>query len=109
MKTVSLLILATALSAFVLTAQRLPGLPSKGTKADVQPPVVKVQTGVETPDASASHQAALSDLQVLIEEAQRLREELTAAGPDVLTMASVKRSEQVEKLARRVRKQLKRK
>jgi hypothetical protein len=57
--------------------------------------------------AKHEHEKALQDAQDLVSMAQQLRDELQKAGDFVVPMASVKRTEEIEKLARKIRGRLK--
>jgi len=75
---------------------------------DINPPIVKVETTVEKQHSDSDHQQALSELQRLIREAQLLEQELTEAGPGIVSVQSVRRSAQIEQLAKTIRGRLKR-
>ncbi len=53
--------------------------------------------------AKEQHQQALKDANQLITLAQQLRDELQKAGDYVVPVSSVKKTEQIEKLAKRIR------
>jgi len=57
--------------------------------------------------AKANHEQALKDANDLITVAERLRDELQKAGNYVVPVSSVKKTEEIEKLARRIRGRLK--
>lgn len=57
--------------------------------------------------AKRDHQDALKEADELISAAQALRNELDKAGDYVVPVSSVKRTEEIEKLARRIRGHLK--
>jgi hypothetical protein len=57
--------------------------------------------------AKEEHEAALKDTNQLIAIAQQLKDELEKAGDYVVPFSSVKRTEEIEKLARRIRGRLK--
>lgn len=57
--------------------------------------------------AKEQHEAALKDANELIAAAQQLKEELQKAGDYVVPLSSVKKTEEIEKLARRIRGRLK--
>ena len=57
--------------------------------------------------AKKAHQDALNEADELISAAQALRNELDKAGDYVVPLSSVKRTEEIEKLARRIRGHLK--
>lgn len=95
--------------ALLSIAQTFPGLPSQPSKGDAQPPVVKIQTRIEKQDSTANHEQALSELRILINEAHSLQNELQANGPAVVSLQSLKRSEHIEQLAKKLRSWLKHK
>lgn len=53
--------------------------------------------------AKAQHEQALKDANELISVAEELRDELQRAGDYVVPVSSVKKTEQIEKLAKRIR------
>jgi hypothetical protein len=58
--------------------------------------------------AKQEHEAALKDADQLIAMAQQLKEQLVKAGDYVVPVASVKKTEDIEKLARKIRGRLNR-
>jgi hypothetical protein len=58
--------------------------------------------------AKREHEAALKDADQLIALAQQLKEQLVKAGDYVVPVASVKKTEDIEKLARKIRGRLNR-
>jgi hypothetical protein len=69
----------------------------------------KLPNGKSQKDAIAKeqHEQALKDATDLIAVAEQLRDELQKAGNYVVPVASVKKTEEIEKLARRIRGRLK--
>ena len=65
----------------------------------------KLPNGKSQKDAMAkeAHEQALKDAKNLVSMAEQLRDELEKAGNYVVPLASVKRTEEIEKLARRIR------
>jgi hypothetical protein len=57
--------------------------------------------------AKEQHEQALKDANDLLTAAQQLKDELQKAGDYVVPLASVKKTEEIEKLARRIRGRLK--
>jgi cell division septation protein DedD len=57
--------------------------------------------------AKQAHEQALKDANDLVAAAQQLRDELQNSGKYVVSMSSVKKTEEIEKLARRIRGRLK--
>ena len=69
----------------------------------------KLPNGKSQKDAIAKqeHEEAIKDADDLIALAKQLKDELEKAGNYVVPIASVKKTEQIEKLARRIRSHLK--
>jgi len=69
----------------------------------------KLPNGKSQKDAIAkqNHESALKDASDLVEAAKTLEEELKNAGSYVVPVSSVKKTEEIEKLARRIRGRLK--
>jgi hypothetical protein len=82
--------------------RRLPPLPNP----DEEP---KLPNGKSQKDAIAKqqHEEALKDASRLVVMAQELRDELQHAGDYVVPIATMKKTEEIEKLARRIRGRLK--
>ncbi|MBV9406986.1 MAG: hypothetical protein JO211_16680, partial [Acidobacteriaceae bacterium] len=57
--------------------------------------------------AKQEHEHALKDAEDLVAVAQQLRDELQKSGDYVVSMSSVKKTEEIERLARRIRGRLK--
>ncbi len=70
---------------------------------------VKLPNGKSQKDeiAKQQHQQALKDANNLITLAQQLRDELQKSGDYVVSLSSVKKTEEIERLARRIRGRLK--
>ena len=69
----------------------------------------KLPNGKSQKDAIAKqqHEQALKDTDELIAAAQQLKQELEKSGTYVVSVSSVKKTEDIEKLARRIRGRLK--
>ena len=69
----------------------------------------KLPNGKSQKDAIAkqNHEASMKDAADLLQAAKSLEEELKSAGSYVVPVASVKKTEEIEKLARRIRSRLK--
>ena len=69
----------------------------------------KLPNGKSQSDAIAKedHQKALKDAEDLVAMAEQLRDELKRAGDYVVPVSSVKKTEEIEKLARKIRGHLK--
>jgi hypothetical protein len=82
-----------------------PGAPSTGEEnGDHRLPNGKSQ---ENAIAKHNHDLAVAEANQLVELAGQLRNELQQAGSYVVPLASVKKTEEIEKLARRIRSRLK--
>jgi hypothetical protein len=57
--------------------------------------------------AKQNHEEALKDAEDLVSAAQQLRDEIKRAGSYVVPVESVRKTEEIEKLARRIRGRLK--
>jgi hypothetical protein len=70
---------------------------------------LKLPNGKSQKDAIAkqNHEASLKDASDLVQAAKSLEDELKSAGSYVVPVSSVKRTEEIEKLARRIRSRLK--
>jgi hypothetical protein len=108
MRSATFVVLSIFAGWLFLTAQTIPGLPTDPSKRDVQPRVVKGQTEVKPEDAMGSHRQALSELHELIQEAESLREEMEENGAAVISAQSIRRSERLERLSKKIRARLKR-
>jgi hypothetical protein len=84
--------------------QQPPRLPSPDSNEDERLP-----NGKSRRDAIAKeeHEQALKDANDLLTAAQQLKDELQKAGNYVVPLSSVKKTEEIEKLARRIRGHLK--
>jgi len=69
----------------------------------------KLPNGKSQKDAIAKedHEQALKDVNDLIAVAQQLRDELQKSGEHVLSVSSLKKTEEIERLARKIRGRLK--
>ena len=69
----------------------------------------KLPNGKSQKDAIAreNHKKALSDAEELLKQARQLQDELQKAGDYVVPVNSLKRTEEIEKLARKIRGRLK--
>jgi hypothetical protein len=82
--------------------RRLPIPPNPNTDT-------RLPNGKSQKDAIAkqSHEQALKEADELVSLAQKLKDELKSAGEYVVPVASVQKTEQIEKLAKRIRSRLK--
>jgi len=102
----------TLAASAVLSAQNQP---PEDPRHPHLPPVAnpdedtKLPNGKSQKDAIAKqdHERALKEAEDLLSLAQQLRDELQRAGNYVVPVASVKKTEEIEKLARRIRGRLK--
>jgi hypothetical protein len=85
--------------------RRIPPIPSPSDREGDR----KLPNGKSQNDAIArqNHEQALRDTNDLIAVAEQLRAELKKAGNYVVPVSSVKKTEEIEKLARRIRGRLK--
>ena len=110
----------TALLAFLGTAllhAQIPGVEDQQVPGRRFPPAPKpnpneepkLPNGKSQKDAIAkqAHEQAIKDTDDLIALAKQLKDELEKAGDYVVPVASVKKTEQIEKLAKRIRSRLK--
>jgi hypothetical protein len=84
--------------------RRLPPLPNPDHSEDRKLPNGKSQNDAI---AKQNHEQALKDTNDLIAVAEHLKDELQKAGNYVVPVSSVKKTEEIEKLARRIRGRLK--
>ncbi len=104
--------LLTLLSSPALTA-RQEQFPADQRRPDLFPKLPeedrKLPNGKSQKDAIAkqNHEQSLKDVNELIEAATNLRDELQKAGSYVVPVHAVKQTEEIEKLARRIRGRLK--
>jgi hypothetical protein len=86
-------------------SRRIPPIPSASDREEDH----KFPNGKSQNDAIAkqNHEQALKDTNDLIAVAEQLRAELQKAGKYVVPISSVKKTEEIEKLARRIRGRLK--
>jgi len=70
---------------------------------------VKLPNGKSQKDAIAKedHEQAMKDVNELISIAEQLRDELGKSGEHVVSVSSVKKTEEIERLARKIRGRLK--
>lgn len=70
---------------------------------------VKLPNGKSQKDAIAKedHEAAMKDVNELITVAEQLRDELQKSGEHVVSVSSVKKTEDIERLAKKIRGRLK--
>jgi Zn-dependent oligopeptidase len=87
-----------------LPQQQPPRVPAPDSSDDE-----KLPNGKSQKDAIAKqqHEQALKDTNNLITVAEELKDELQKAGDYVVPLSSVKKTEEIEKLARRIRGRLK--
>jgi hypothetical protein len=84
--------------------RHLPPLPNPSNPEDRKLPNGKSQNDAI---AKQNHEQAMKDTNDLIAVAEHLRDELQKAGNYVVPVSSVKKTEEIEKLARRIRGRLK--
>jgi hypothetical protein len=104
-RTVLLSIAGSALlPAQTQNPQQPPQLPPSDSNEEERLPNGKSQRDAI---AKEEHEQALKDANELIAVAQQLKTELQKAGDYVVPLSSVKKTEEIEKLARRIRGRLK--
>jgi Zn-dependent oligopeptidase len=79
-------------------------LPDHNPNDDVRLPNGKSQKDAISKQA---HEDALKEVETLIQVAENLRDELKRSGEFVVAVASLKKTEEIEKLARQIRGKLK--
>jgi hypothetical protein len=103
------LLSSLAAGALFAAQDQLPQQPRPGSAAPNADEDQKLPNGKSQKDAIAKeqHEQALKDANELIAAAQALKDEIEKAGDYVLPLSSVKKTEEIEKLARRIRGRLK--
>jgi len=99
-------VLATACSAFAQFPDDLPGQSRAPESADRnKPDDAKLPNGKSRADAIAAdeHKKAIEEANELVAAAQKLRDEIKDAGKFVVPVTAVRRTEEIEKLAKRIR------
>jgi hypothetical protein len=107
-------VLLSSIASVLLCAQDQDGQEPPGNRRlplpnPSNPEDRKLPNGKSQNDAIAkqNHEQALKDTNALIAVAEHLRDELQKAGSYVVPVSSVKKTEEIEKLARRIRGRLK--
>jgi hypothetical protein len=103
------LLLSVAGSALMAAQNPIPDqpgrdIPAPGSDDDRRLPNGKSQ---KNEMAKEEHQQALKEANDLLTVAQQLKDELQKAGDYVVPLSSVKKTEEIEKLAKRIRGRLK--
>lgn len=77
---------------------------------DIPPDQVRLPNGKLQQDEllKSDHERSLEDARQLVVLAQSLQKDLEQAGPNVLTLTGVHKTEEIEKLAKRIRGRLRR-
>jgi hypothetical protein len=90
-------------------AAQLPDDPRQVPKPTDTEQDQKLPNGKSQKDAIAreNHQKALRDAEELVRLSTQLQEDLKKSGEYIVPLSSVKRTEEIEKLARRIRNRLK--
>lgn len=92
------------------------GLPTAAAAQKAEPPIVHLPPPMPTGGsqskskeeiAEENREEALKDAEELVKASQELRDELRKASSYVVPVSSVKRTKEIEKLARRIRVRLK--
>ncbi len=86
-----------------LPAQTIP--PTRREPKETPPDQVRLPNGKLQQEEilKAEHTRALQDVRQLVELAQALQKDVEQAGADVLSISSIHRTEEIEKLAKRIR------
>jgi hypothetical protein len=103
-------ILTFVASTLGQAAQQSPGQTNRPTLPDVEKDEdTKLPNGKSQKDAISkqAHEDALKEVESLIQMAEALRDELKRNGEFVVAVSSLKKTEEIEKLARRIRGKLK--
>jgi hypothetical protein len=95
--------------------QQADGLQEEQAPDERRPKLPELEDDPRLPDgksqknaiAKEQHEQALKDAEQLVAMAQDLRDQLKQAGTFVVPLASVKKTEEIEKLAKRIRGRLK--
>ena len=98
--------LAAAWSAFAQFPQDVPGqppFPESGSRD--KPDDSKLPNGKSRADAIAAdeHKKAIKEADELVQEAEKLRDDIKSAGKFVVPLTAVRRTEEIEKLAKKIR------
>jgi hypothetical protein len=98
--------IAAAWSAFAQFPQDVPGqppLPEHGGRN--KPDDAKLPNGKSRADAIAAdeHKKAIKEADELVQEAEKLRDDIKNAGKFVVPLSAVRRTEEIEKLAKKIR------
>jgi hypothetical protein len=97
--------------ALLLCAAAPPGTPQAGRHGPPPPPTdMKLPNGKSQQEEilKADHEKDLKDAAQLVELAEQLKEELEKNDRHVLSVSSLKKTEDIEKLAKRIRSRLRR-
>ena len=97
--------LVLALMALAAAQRQAPGSPPEERTHDVRLPNGKMQ---QEEILKADHQRDLKDAAHLVELAGQLKQELEKNDQHVLSLSSLKKTEEIEKLAKRIRSRLRR-
>lgn len=95
---------AACCSAFAQDTQDLPGR-YPGSPGIDKPDDAKLPNGKSRADAIAAdeHKKAIDEANELVTAAEKLRDDIKNAGKFVVPVAAVRRTEEIEKLAKRIR------
>lgn len=99
------LVLAAGYSAFAQFPPDLPGQSPTPEPGGDKPDDAKLPNGKSRADAIAAdeHKKAVEEANELVASAQKLRDDIKNAGKFVVPVAAVRRTEEIEKLAKRIR------
>ncbi len=108
-------VIVTLLGSFSLAPNQRAGSLQDEQTPNERPKLPELNDDPRLPDgksqknaiAKEEHEQALKDAEQLVTVAQDLRDELKQAGTFVVPLSSVKKTEEIEKLAKRIRGRLK--
>ncbi len=92
-------------SSLVTVAQQRPDLPKSEPEPDVRLPNGKLQ---RDEILKAEHDKSLQDAAELVRLSEELKQDLEKAGSFVVSIQTIKKTEEIEKLSKRIRSRLKR-
>ena len=98
--------LAAACTAFAQFPQDVPGQPPLAEPSGRDKSEdAKLPNGKSRADAIAAdeHKKAIKEADELVQEAEKLRDDIKSAGKFVVPLTAVRRTEEIEKLAKKIR------
>jgi len=106
-------LLLSATAAFAACLLLTPSLPSQGihrNRTESEPEPTRLPNGKLQQDEmlKADHEKSIKDAAQLIDLAEGLKQDLEKDDAHILSISSLKKTEEIEKIARRIRARLKR-